>query len=406
MLALFGQSREHQILLALSVGLFMGVAVPILAGSQRSVTPAYAQAAEKWLAGESMYGTTGHGFLYLPHSALIYIPFAVMPEPAGDLLWRAVSFGLLGLGAWHFFRLLPDNRPRFNLAAGFVVLLLSAESVRNGQATVLMTACMLLAADALAYARWNRATLLLAFAFAVKPLALVMILLAAALYRPMLWRLALAAVVLPLVPYAFQSPQYVTGQYHAFVESLRHVYRLGHEAWWAQLFGMLKVFGWDVPSPIQTGCRVLAAAATLAVCWLAQRRLEVRRFAVWLFTLTAIYVMLLNPRTENSTYCLLGPAIGVWYAEAGRRRNRGQWALLLTLSIAVVGSYEIGKFFTPAGAQPIWLAPLACTIFAGYAAVRLAGEMKATAKKDTAPLSTPEAALTPAALSRLARARR
>jgi hypothetical protein len=55
-----------------------------------------------------------------------------------------------------------------------------------------------------------------------------------------------------------------------------------------------------------------------------------------------------------------------------RRLNAGG---LMLLAILTLGSYELGKYLTPAGVKPIWLAPLACLVCAVYLAVRLKSEL-------------------------------
>ncbi len=70
----------------------------------------------------------------------------------------------------------------------------------------------------------------------------------------------------------------------------------------------------------------------------------------WLLTWTVVYLMLFNPRTENSTYCMFGPVLGIWLAESfvRTRYSTVTW-LLFALAITTMGSYELGKYFTPSG---------------------------------------------------------
>lgn len=361
--------------IALNVALLIVVAGLLVAGSRVSVTGYYSEAAWNWMAGQSMYDTTGTGFLYLPHSAIAYIPFAVQAHPQGDVAWRIISLILFVLGCYRFFRLSPQKSEFFNLSAGFVALLLCADCMRNGQATVIMTATMLLAIDAIRRENWHLCTWLLMLGFAVKPLSIVLILLVGALYAPMRWRLGVGIIVLALVPFAFQSPDYVWQQYEEFGLCLFHSNRIGYEKWWAQLFGMLKAFGLEVPDSIQTASRMLCAVGTLAICFVLKRKLDSKRFLVWLYTLTAIYLMLFNPRTENCTYCVLGPALGLFYAEALCGRRWFAAGSMMALAVVILGSFELGQHITPQGVPPVWLAPLACCFFTLYAAFRLTSEL-------------------------------
>ena len=380
MLAIARRHPANLIWIVLNVVLFAAVAGLAIGGSSITVTQYYEGAAWNWMAGESMYNTTGHGFLYLPHSAIAYIPFAILPNPWGDVAWRAVSLGLFVFGCYRFFRLSPQKSEFFNLSAGFVVFLLCADCMRNGQATVIMTATMLLAIDAIRRERWSLCTWLLLLGFAIKPLSIVLILLVGVLIQPLRWRLAIGAVVLFVVPFAFQSPGYVWQQYQEFGLCLFHTNRLGHETWWAQLFGMLKAFGLDVPDSIQMISRLIFAVGTLAVCYVLKQKLDTNRFLIWLYTLTAIYLMLFNPRTENCTYCILGPALGVFYAEALCTRRWATAASMMLLALAILGSFELGQYITPEGVRPIWMAPLACIFFGFYAVWVLGKELQRRAE--------------------------
>jgi hypothetical protein len=71
--------------------------------------------------------------------------------------------------------------------------------------------------------------------------------------------------------------------------------------------------------------------------------------------------MLFNPRTENTSYVLLGPSLAVFAAWAFLvdRRSAIGW-MLLGIIVGVTGSYEITR------GPNYWLSPSLCLIFAGY----------------------------------------
>ncbi len=83
-------------------------------------------------------------------------------------------------------------------------------------------------------------------------------------------------------------------------------------------------------------------------------------------TWSTIYLMLFNPRTENSTYCMFGPVLGLWLAESVVRTGYSVWTIITVLTITTATSHELGKFLTPADKTAIWLAPLSCCIVTGY----------------------------------------
>lgn len=360
--------------------MFVGAAsISVFIDPERSVTQAYRQGVERWFAGQPLYNGKGSGFIYFPQAALTFAPYTLVPETLGEVLWRWTTIGLFALGVSRLTRLAGCDGTRF-----FVVTLtataLSWSGARNGQATLPLAGLLMLAAGDISEERWWRATWLLTLALACKPLAIVLILLMGAIRRQLLWRLLVGLSVMMLAPFATQKYDYVITQYSACLEMLRAVNRLGESGYWAQLFGLLKVVGWDVPSIIQLGLRAIAALATLWVCWWASRRLSPSRFCYYVYSLSACYLMLFNSRTEPNTYAMLGPVYGIAVAEAwlDRRNNFVVWGLDVMI-LGTMGCYELGKLITPAP-RAIWLSPLMCLCLTCYLVSRLAHEAKQVEK--------------------------
>ena len=235
---------------------------------------------------------------------------------------------------------------------------------------------MILAVADLSESRWWRATILLALAFAFKPLALVLILLAGVLYLPMSWRLAIGMILVAIVPFATQRPDYVISQYLACRENLQITFEVGETSLWAQLFSMLEVAGIHLPSAVRTGIRVMAAGSTLVACWLAVRALSPNRAAFYLFSLTACYLMLFNSRTEGNTYAMVGPVYGALLAEAAYRLNHRRSTGWLIAAVALtLANYELAVLITPRE-KAIWICPLVCVGVTGYLVWRLIQELK------------------------------
>jgi hypothetical protein len=59
------------------------------------------------------------------------------------------------------------------------------------------------------------------------------------------------------------------------------------------------------------------------------------------------------------------------------RERRGRAAGLAVLAALTVGSHGLGKLLSPADVRPVWIAPLACCIFAVYLGFRLRSELSA-----------------------------
>jgi hypothetical protein len=358
-------------------GLFGVLAVWIAIGNPHSVTPAYHEAALHWIGGRNLYLDTGRGFLYLPQAALLDIPFALAPPVVSEIGWRIVTIGVFAAGAWRLSRLFgqASGNSFFSLAT-VLALPLSASAARNGQATLPIAGLMMLAAVDLSRRRWNRATFLLCLGFAFKPLTLVFILLAGGVYRPMALRLIGGLLIVLAAPYCTQTPDYVTSQYVDCLAMLRTAANVGLERPWAHFFGMVQAAGFEVDESIQTVVRFLVALGTLLLARRAVHQLPPERSAVYLYGLAGCYLMLFNPRTENNTYALVSPIIGlVWAESVLARRNWLVVVLLALMALGIVGSYELGRRLVPE-ARPVWLAPLMCLTFATFLVVRLVAEIR------------------------------
>lgn len=341
------------------------VSIFILCGNTKTVTPNYCYGATSWLQGTDLYIYGGEGFIYLPQAAVVFVPFALLPLEVSEILWRCLIFGIFTAGLWRLASLARRERRRelFPLMT-LVCVPLVWSSMRNGQSTIPMTGLMMLATVDLADSRWWRATLWLSLALIFKPLIIVFALLTFALHAPMRWRLIVGAVGVFLFPFLSQRAGYVWEQYAGCLEMFSKANGVGNERYYAQIFGMLRAAGIEVPSFWQNGTRVLAAVATLGICYVAKRRHSVVQAHLLLYSLAAIYLMLFNPRTENNTYSHLAPALAVFGSQALlARQSRGLAVYYFCCSLAVLGSWEIGRLFVPPP-QAVWLAPLGCLAFA------------------------------------------
>lgn len=358
----------------LAWGLLLLVLVAlVLAGNRRTVTGNYREAALLWFRGEDIYTGTGTGFLYLPQAAILFAPFAWLPLMLGEIAWRAVSVGSFAIGLRRYASLAgrESGAELFPLMTA-LSLPLAFSCFRNGQSTILIAALMMIAVADLADRRWGRAAAWLSLGVALKPLVVVLSLLAGALYKPMRGRLLAGTAIVLASPFLFQAPAYVVSQYQSCAASMQATARLGLEAYWAHFFGMLKVAGVSPPSSVQTGIRLLAAGGTLWLCRLARDRYPADRAAVWLYALSVCYLMLFNPRTENNTYAMLGPAIAVFCGHALLIERRTKPAAALAASVfSILGSHQITRWITPPP-RSVWLAPLVCVGFLAFLAFTLA----------------------------------
>lgn len=183
----------------------------------RSVTSVYRKAVEDWWAQRNLYD--GFSYHYLPQFVLLYAPFKLLPTPLGGVMWRLVAVGLLVSGLWRLAKQqFGHEAPRAFLWASALAMLLSLGALRNGQANFVFAALMLQAVACLAPRQWWAAAIFMTLAVCVKQLGFVLILLAAAVYPPLRWRVALGITALAGLPFLFGDTNYVCGQYREFLE--------------------------------------------------------------------------------------------------------------------------------------------------------------------------------------------
>jgi hypothetical protein len=320
--ALQGLPEARAMRLALFVWAVYAVIIAGIVAVQpdrRTVTPEYREACEEWWGGQDIYEVRMHGYLYLPHAAILYTPFAALPVRVGEPLWRLVSLGLLAWSIWRLARRFGGSRAGlWFLIATVSALPASFSAARNGQMNLAMAALLALAAMDLGIRAWNRSSLWLLLSLAFKPLGLVPCLLAGGCYpRPMIWRLGLGGMLMGAVIFLHSNPEYVASQYELFVQTMQ-IAGKPKQPLFCDVQGMLLFFGMPLPDPVMTAVRALAAIGTLLVAWLGLRRYDAARGAFVCMLLAAWYLLLFNPRTETNSYILLAPFAGILVASAAQ----------------------------------------------------------------------------------------
>jgi hypothetical protein len=360
-------------------GLFLLAAcvVVIRETDRRPANDAYARGAVRWAAAENLYVEGGGGFIYLPQSALVYLPFALLPRWLEHSLWRVLTIGLFGVGVWRLCRLAGQHAgiSIFPIVS-LLVIPKTWTCALNGQAAPAMAGLSMIALGELEGRKLWPAAALLALALAVKPLALVLVLLLAALYRPLWVPLAATLTALAAAPFLAASPAYVLDQYRGAISMLHAAAERGLEPAWPQLFSLASLAGIHASEEWQTALRVAAAIGTLAACWWLVRcgKSEIRNSKseiqkqlhplVLVYALATCYLLLFNPRTENNSYVLLSPVIGVMAAHSYFvARQEIKAALLTAAAIALIAGHEVCQIVTP-GAGFVWVGPLTTLLFA------------------------------------------
>jgi hypothetical protein len=329
----------------------------------------YAQATSDWWAGRDMYLATWTGdylhydpagidsFLYFPHAAILYTPFALLGHPVGDVVWRFLGLSLFCHSLWLMSKLLSPNHALRVFALGsFVAMAPAYNSLHNAQVNLPLAAVMVYTTVALTQKRWWRAVGWLMLGLALKPIIFVMILLVGAVYRPMRWRLALPLAFFFLLPFATQNFHYVLSAYHQCRMKLS---RASHpNRAFSDLRGLIWKLGWIIPFSLLAVFQVIAAAATLVLCFIATRRWKEPAMSAFVLMLTACYLMLFNPRTEGNSYVILAPVIALPAALLflDPRRHLAAW-VLVGIAFCLTGNLWAYRLTLH------WLKPLACVVF-------------------------------------------
>jgi hypothetical protein len=236
------------------------------------------------------------------------------------------------------FRSAPE-RPFF--WATLATMPLCMTSLRNGNANAMFGGVTLLATVALVNRRWWLALGLMALVTAIKPLGIVLLLLAPIFYGPLRWRLPVAFLGLAVFPFLFASPAYVCSQYKAAWGNLQAC-AVVTEHRFADINGILRTFGTAFGPGVSKLVRVLAGGVTAVVWWWGARRLREPLPGLWLYALATGYLMLFNPMNEENSYSILAPALGAWGAlflfspEAHNVRGLGWAVVTIALSMGLL----------------------------------------------------------------------
>lgn len=321
-----------------------------------SVARIYWETAEQWMAGEDIYGQGAYGFLYLPATTVLLVPFRLLPAVVFEVVARVVLGMVLAHATWRLTRMVSDRkRGTYFIFLSVAAILFGWAAFRLGQFSGLMLAFMVYGTVDLNNRHWWRTTLWLSAAVAVKPLAIVYVLLVGVLYPQMSWRLLIGFIAVLILPFFAQSPGYVLESYGAFFSKMSGISDSATEArHFRQIFRVTEKLGLELSSLTQWAIRLVAGAATLGLGYLAILKKNRVRATVTVLSLSVLYLLLFNPRTEGNTYVIFLPVtlFAAWALWEDRRKGEG--IIVLILMVLLCLSYEL------AGGKDHVLKPALC----------------------------------------------
>lgn len=337
-------NRQKYKIITILAWLIPFIVIAVMVGTRplkRTVTPLYHEASANWWARQDLYNGPA-GMNYLPHFAILFSPFQALPTPVGDILWRAMTMGLLAYGSWRIIsHHLPENRtaPSF-MWFSVLILPVCLAALRNGQANATFGGLILCGMASLSDRKWWQAAVWMAIATMVKPLGIVMLLLAPAIYPMMILPVLCAFAGCVVFPFAFAAPDYVISQLQAFLKNLNSCSEVTQNRF-ADINGIIRALGGELPAMMSKLMRVVAGALFLGLTYFGGRRMQGPGRFLWLFALATGYLMLFNPMTEYNSYVILAPAMGlwmVWFLSDEKTRGLGWTVGVIILSMGLLPS--------------------------------------------------------------------
>jgi hypothetical protein len=332
--------------------------------------PTYRAASNAWWSGIDPYTYNAHaGFLYFPQAAFLFTPFNVLPPMAGEIVWRAFTFGLFlyALKRLNAF-FLAGKTSASGRTFLFLVLLAvpsSFASLRNAQFDLPLAALIVLTAVEVAAERWSTAALWICLAVALKPLAVVPLLLFSALYWRLIPRVAVGILIVAALPFLHWNSSYVVQEYVRCYQTLAWA-SLGDEARYSDLGALLSHVGINTPEGLKFAARVAFALVYLGLGMAAVRRLGLAQSAWAVGALSADYLMLFNPRTETCSYVFLGPFVAslALYCAAKNRAWLARGLGFAAVGLACDAFPKLGAFSVH-DLTDRWFKPLLAVLFLG-----------------------------------------
>jgi hypothetical protein len=193
--------------------------------------------------------------------------------------------------------------------------------------------------------RWKSAGVALVTAIALKPLGLVLALLAVCGYRRVIVPVVVSGIVMLLTPFAFAPPQYALSQYFALIDNMRDCSQVAVETRFANLNSIFQRLSIEVPLPVLSAMNLVAALGTLVLWLFSARRLAEPERGLMLLSLATVYLMLFNPMNESNSFIIVAPAI---IAVAIRsRQTAGHQNVVWLLAALLVAMWVLPELIYP-----------------------------------------------------------
>lgn len=384
------------------------VAAAVLAGlavarpGANTVANNYRLAALAWVQGRDMYTPGADGWLYPPQAAVLFVPFALLPEGLGEGAWRVAIVMVYAWAVWRVSRVAvggaasdggggggggggvgdgggggggdgggAPGRISVFFPATLLALPAGLGAMHNGQSNVPVGAMMALAAAEAALGRHWLSAAWGGLGTAVKPLGVVVsvVLGLVGVVRGVggvggegvgeggsqrRRRVVAAWVVAGVVVAGFPLVSHTSVAY-AWGQTLAGLAKLGEVAAYdgrrfADIEGALETLGVVGPEASLTWLRAVALAGMVALCVAAVAQLGQRWGTLVTGAAVCACVVVFNPRSEGNSYVIVGlwPSVIGGVALLVWRRAWLGWGLI-GVAVCLAGAHLVqpgGKDYT------------------------------------------------------------
>lgn len=375
----FSRTRWEQTALAVwAIVLLVVCTRAFVQPNNRTVYPIFSDSARLWWNTDELYephrpDNVWPGYRYSPTFAILFSPFAIVPDAIGGILWRVLSAAFfIGSLAWLARSVLPGGLSRDQFALLTLICLpLSVQSLNNGQANVVVIASMMATVASLREKHWNFATAMLTVAFICKvyPIAFAMLLIV--LYpRQLLWRTSLAILASLIFPFMVQHWDYVLDQNKKWIELLLADDRTAaddrnkHRDLWL----LIDIYHLPVSRFAYRIIQMAGGAGIAALLWVRQRQgWEEKSLLTSALGLGVCWILVLGPVVESSTFQLLAPSLA-WSLLASLRESTWpprRW-LLTGSGLLFILAAGLGSFGNTADLHILGIHPMASSLYFSY----------------------------------------
>ncbi len=297
----------------------------------------YSHAAFNWLNGVSTYQLEPSGeihrdvYRYCPPVTIMFIPFYFLGDAIGGVAWRLIGIVvfLLAFYRWAFY---ATNIGKDNQCLGISLILLmplTLTSFNNGQVNLHMMAALLLGLSLLVEKKYLGAGLALSVGVIFKLFPLFIVFLALLAFS---WQFfsgfILGIVLLGIVPFFCQSPNYVCSQYLEWFDALKsgdrsmYILEVAYRDFWL----IIRYFNLPVSHEMYRLIQVLTACFVVALIFAARLKgLSLKKLAILVVGLGFSWLTLFGPSTESSTYIILAPGFAIAILEGVKSRLISRW---------------------------------------------------------------------------------